>query len=494
MEVSAHTISSNGRGFIANAAYRRARARSELNEARAALETFGEQQDNLGDCCASAASTCTRCTARCAIAEVYGAALLAEEMGQVASYLIDNFAEKRHLAEGLDALMRAMVQLPTYLERVLSGGRDMALVLLPLLNDLRAVRGHALLSEGTLLLLNLSSDQQANPRRRAPGEALTVAQWARKLAHALPARAARLDQGRAHRPEPRDPVARAPRSSSRSRPRKPVFQLWWVVGAVLEALREGGLEGSASVKRLLGQADREMKRLYEQGEARYADTPPLELLNNLLYYVARARTAGPRVAAVRASFRLTELLPVDDHVEQARESLSAPSVKLMKTVAAAIKEDLGRVKDALDIFVRQGGTQVDELAPQLELLKKIADTLGVLGLGELRDKVQARDRATCRRSSAQRRRRTKDAAAHGRDADQGRGQSRRATGRHDRAAANRAAPAQVACRRPDDIEFRQVTEAVLRECIVNMARIKEAIAQIVSRSRARRRRSTRFRS
>ena len=131
-----------------------------------------------------------------------------------------------------------------------------------------------------------------------------------------------------------------------------------------------------------------MKRLYEQGEGRYADSPPLELLNNLLYYVARARSSGPRVAAVRASFRLTELLPVDDHIEQARESLSAPSVKLMKTVAAAIKEDLGRVKDALDIFVRQGGTQVDELAPQLELLKKIADTLGVLGLGDLRDKVQ----------------------------------------------------------------------------------------------------------
>ena len=109
---------------------------------------------------------------------------------------------------------------------------------------------------------------------------------------------------------------------------------------------------------------------------------------------------------MRASFRLTELLPVDDRVEQARESLSAPSVKLMKTVAAAIKEDLGRVKDALDIFVRQGGTQVDELAPQLELLKKIADTLGVLGLGELRDKVQARDRrpAGDRRRSARRRR------------------------------------------------------------------------------------------
>src|SRR4026209_1848666 len=29
---------------------------------------------------------------------------------------------------------------------------------------------------------------------------------------------------------------------------------------------------------------------------------------------------------------------------------------------------------------------------------------------------------------------------------------------------------------PEGIEFRQVTEAVLRECIVNMARIKEAVA------------------
>src|ERR1043165_881217 len=151
---------------------------SELNDARTALEAFGEQQDNvalLRKCSEHLRSV----HGALRIAEVYGAALLAEEMGQVARYLIDNFSERRHLAEGLDALMRAMVQLPTYLERVMSGGRDMALVLLPLLNDLRAVRGNALLSEGTLLLLNLSSDQQANPTPAEGG--LTVSQWAPKL-------------------------------------------------------------------------------------------------------------------------------------------------------------------------------------------------------------------------------------------------------------------------------------------------------------------------
>src|SRR5258707_12475407 len=100
-------------------------------------------------------------------------------MEQVASYLLATATERKSQAESLDALMRAMVQLPSYLERVLAGGRDLALVLLPLLNDLRAVRGNALLSEGTLLLLNPKSDQQAQPQQVAPGGApMTTGHWA----------------------------------------------------------------------------------------------------------------------------------------------------------------------------------------------------------------------------------------------------------------------------------------------------------------------------
>ena len=91
---------------------------------------------------------------------------------------------------------------------------------------------------------------------------------------------------------------------------------------------------------------------------------------------------------MRRSFRLDELLPVDERIDEARETLSAPSVRLMRTVAAAIREDLTRVKDVLDIFVRKGAAQVEDLVPQLEMLRKISDTLGVLGLGALRDRVQ----------------------------------------------------------------------------------------------------------
>ena len=124
------------------------------------------------------------------------------------------------------------------------------------------------------------------------------------------------------------------------------------------------------------------------GEQKFAAQPPVELVNNLLYYVARATSTGSRVAAIREAFSLSGLIPGDEQVESARQSLSAPSAKLMQTVSGAIREDLARVKDVLDIYVRTGMERVEELAPQVELLKKIGDTLGVLGLGELREIVQ----------------------------------------------------------------------------------------------------------
>ena len=443
-----------------------------LTEARGALENYVEQPDNvpLLERCAQDLHLVQGVLR---VLEIYGAALLAEEMEHVAQYLIATVNERKGQAESLDALMRAMVQLPSYLDRVLAGGRDLALVLLPLLNDLRAVRGHALLSEGTLLLLNLKSDKQAQPQAATAGEPpMSVEQWARRLR-------ARYQQGligwiRGERPEQNlEVLAAVAHKLEQVATRQPVFQLWWVIGAVIEALQHNGLEGGQSVKRLLGLGDREMRRLYDQGEARYAQTPPIELLNNLLYYVGRAESTGGRVSAVRASFRLAELLPVDESIEQERENLSAPSVKLMQTVAAAIREDLGRVKDVLDIFVRRGAGQPAELAPQVEMLRKIGDTLGVLGLGELRSNVQSETE------------RLEKIVGGSLPADEGSLVEIAATlisveDRLDDRLVGLILPKDTeGPEESDDTDFQQVQAAVLRECIVNLARIKEAITQSV---------------
>ena len=446
-----------------------------LNEARAALEAYAERSDQT--------ASLEKCAEQLHLAhgvlrlvEVYGAALLAEEMEHVTRYLLVAGHDQKRQVEGLDALMRAMVQLPTYLERVLSGGRDLALVLLPLLNDLRSVRGSPLLSEGTLLLLNLKSDEPAQPQAQAGDVGISVAQWARRLRPRF--QVGLLGYIRGERTvQNLEVLSKVAEKLEQVATTQPVFQLWWVIGALLESVRTNGIEGSATLKRLLGQADRQLKVLYEVGEAHYAENPPIDLLNNLLYYVARASTSGGRIAAVRASFKLAELLPVDDSIEQERESLSAPSVKLMRTVAAAIKEDLSKVKDVFDIFVRRGGGRSDELVPQLELLKKISDTLGVLGLGELRQRVQQEvselsDIVTDGKAPSE--------AALIKVA----GVLLSVEDSLDDQLVRLILPsASTASDVPvdQDHEFRQVSEAVLRECIVNLARIKEAVSVSVQK-------------
>jgi chemosensory pili system protein ChpA (sensor histidine kinase/response regulator) len=446
-----------------------------LNEARAALEAYAErtdQTDHLEKC----ADQLHLAHGVLRLVEVYGAALLSEEMEHVTRYILAAGNDQKRQIEGLDGLMRAMVQLPAYLERVLSGGRDLTLVLLPLLNDLRSVRGSPLLSEGTLLLLNLKSDQPAQPQAQLGDAAVNVAQWARRLRPRF--QVGLLGYIRGERTvQNLEIMAKVAERLEQVATTQPVFQLWWVVGAILEAVRTNGLEGSATLKRLLGQADRQIKGLYELGEARYCENPPVDLLNNLLYYVARASTSGGRVSAVRASFKLSELLPVDDSIEQERENLSAPSVKLMRTVAAAIKEDLSKVKDVFDIFVRRGGGHSDELLPQLDLLKKISDTMGVLGLGELRQRVQ---QEIAELSGAL----TDGKAPSETQLIKVAGVLLSVEDSLDDQLVRLILPtASLAADMPaaHDHEFRQVSEAVLRECIVNLARIKEAVSVAVQK-------------
>ena len=443
-----------------------------LAEARVALDTYAAQPEDLA-ALAQARAPLALVRGVLRMLEIHAGALLAEECCEVIDHLQAAGGQARNRAESLDALLRGIAQLPGYLERVVGGGRDMALVLLPLLNDLRAVRGHALLSEGTLLLLNLKSDRQAVATALGGiTEDKAVAHWARRLR-------ARFQMGlvgwiRGDQVQQNlETLGSVARQLEEVATEQSVFQLWWVTGAVIEALSEQGLDAGVSIKRLMGMADRELRRLYEEGEARYAQGPPVELLNNLLYYVARASSQGPRVSAVRASFRLGEVLSADEAVEQERENLSAPSVKMMQTVAAAIREDLGRIKIALEDFMLRGSVQPGQLQPQVQLLTKMADTLGVLGLGEQRASVQiatAQLQALEHSSGPVDTNVLVDIAAT----------LIRVEDHLDADMVGVIRPRTIDTTQQQlDPDFQQVQAAVLRECLVNLVRIKDAVAQYV---------------
>src|SRR5690606_4196915 len=230
-----------------------------------------------------------------------------------------------------EVLMRAMLQLPDYLERVISGQREMPLLLLSLLNDLRAVRGEALLSESSLFAQNLA--QRGAAAQFTVSGAGDIAALAKKLRPKF--QAALLgwfkSGGNTELKVLADTAAQLEQAASTPG----AYQLWWIVGGVLEGLLDNSIEASVSLKQLLGQVDRQIKRLLDNGEAALNDDPPTELVNNLLYYIGTSASTGERTAAIKESFQLADLLTTED---QDAAGMAGPNEALMRTVSAAIKD------------------------------------------------------------------------------------------------------------------------------------------------------------
>jgi chemosensory pili system protein ChpA (sensor histidine kinase/response regulator) len=409
------------------------------------------------------------------IVEIHGAALLTEEREETCRRFADAPDHPRS-EQGMEALTRAMVQLPAYLERLLSGGKDVSLVLLPLLNDLRQARDKPSLSEGTLLLLNTGPFErhlQARPAAAIVGTGRDFERVAQRLRPMFQTSLLGWIRGEGVERNVEE-LLKASAALEKAASTDQVRQLWSVLAAVLTAVHDDGLVASVTLKRLIGQADRQLKRLIDGGESAFVDAPPIDLINSLLYYVARATSDHERLRAVRETYNLSDMLPGEEQLEQAREDLAGPSVKLMRTVAQAIKEDLSAVKDVLDIFVRTGMQDVESLGGQIEMLKKISDTLGVLGLDKARAQIQQEAGELGRITNAKK---VSDPAVLEKVA---------ATLLDVEDALDRELVRAVlpdsgqAVGEPDaDTQHRHVTQAVLGECIVNLAKIKESVIQLV---------------
>ncbi|MEK1906655.1 MAG: Hpt domain-containing protein [Pseudomonas sp.] len=314
--------------------------------------------------------------------EFYGAALLAEEMEHLAQALLEGRVPNQ--GEALEVLMQAILQLPVYLERIQTARRDLPMVVLPLLNDLRTARGEKLLSETSLFSPDLSGRQPALSHEsldklRTAELPVLLRKLRQMLQMALVGVIRNQDLG-----TNLGYMARVFARLETLCREAPLGPLWQIASGLVEGLANSSVVNSASVRTLLRQVDKELKRLVEQGADGINQSAPDELTKNLLFYVAKAPAQSPRIRALKDQYRLDDALPDSVVVDEERARLAGPDRDAMRSVVAALCEELVRVKDSLDLFVRSDRKQVAELDSLLAPLKQIADTLAVLGFGQPR--------------------------------------------------------------------------------------------------------------
>ena len=314
--------------------------------------------------------------------ELYAPAMVAEEMEQLAQSLQRGDVEDSETA--CSALIRGVVQLPDYLERLQSGHKEISIVLLPVLNELRGARGETGLSESVLFVPDLDRALPSSlPRAGGVARASEVTPYLVRLRDALqswPEHGAPADADGLHFGI-EALLARAVDDSQR--------RMLWVGSMVAAALQERALAPSASLRQAFASVEREARRPYENdafGAPRAEAT--LEPTRQLLYHVAHSDSNHVALVKLREVFDLDALKPSESELDHARGSIAGRNRALLDTVSAAVKEELLRVKDELDLYLRTGRNDPSSLQPQVEALTRVSDTLGMLGLGMARGMVQ----------------------------------------------------------------------------------------------------------
>lgn len=317
--------------------------------------------------------------------ELFGAALVAEEMERLAEAAASG--ELKQPDEAYGVLMRGIMQLPDYLDRLSSGHRDIPIVLLPLLNDLRAARGGELVAESSLFAPRL--DVELPGIIAGPGAPLSADELAdragglRQRFQGALLKWFRGTDSAGSLSEMKDVLLELVEITHA----EPARRLWWCAAAVTDGLASGGIRPGAATRKLIGRVDREIKRLVSDGEHEIIAQPPVDLTRGLLYYVANADSSTALLDDVRKTFALQDLAAREDEIEHARGAMAGHNRELLNTVAGAIREDLLRVKDSLDLYLRTGSDDVEELKSLGETLRRVGDTLGMIGLNEPRQRV-----------------------------------------------------------------------------------------------------------
>lgn len=115
------------------------------------------------------------------------------------------------------------------------------------------------------------------------------------------------------------------------------------------------------------------------------------VLMPLLNEIRAARGEEGVHDSVLLAFAPDSVSATEAELDHARGSLSGRNRELLDTVGSAVKEELLRIKDALDLHLRTGGAP-EQLQTQANELGAVADTLGMMGLGVARGVVvQQRD-------------------------------------------------------------------------------------------------------
>ncbi len=305
--------------------------------------------------------------------ELDGAALLARETEALAESILSGKVAPE--SPVLDTLIRGILTLPDYLARLQFGQPDAPLRVLPLLNELRVMRGAEPLNQLDLFQPDLDVRP---PQMEQAAAKLSEADYAHTTRSLRPAFQAILlnwlrDTGnRRHLDELSTLIERLQQQA----PLALIEQLFWVSRGYLDALASGAVAINNDRKRLLARLEQQLKKIAINSDRGLLRNTSESLIKSMLFEVGQAHSATRYAAEVRRAFALDALLPGGE------ENYDLPTPEAMQSVAEALNQDIGQAQDLMSSYFEQGDAAI--LEPLITLLHKMSATLEMLNVEVLK--------------------------------------------------------------------------------------------------------------
>ena len=340
-----------------------------LSQAESSLEAWAEDSSRDGEL-----QECARAFHQvrgiCQMLELPAASLMAEEMELVAG----DIAGRSDSTARTAALGNAIVLLQRYLEYVQLKDQALPELVVDGINELRRAAGKSLIPESHFFKLDLSRPRypQAPESTVRPEE---LPRLCRRLRHMY--QVGLLGVIRGENPSANLKImCRALERIDRLCGPCAHSRLWWVARGAVEAMLHGRMSMNAARKNLLAQYDRQIKKLVYEGAEALGQEPPLLLLKESVYVVSLSETARGVIGEIKQAFDLRPRI-TDQTLQDELALMSGGSGSVLRTVADALKEELGGVKDELD-RISQGVADANyvEVADAID---RIASTLVMVG-------------------------------------------------------------------------------------------------------------------
>ena len=354
----------------------RGELKSTLHRAQVELEAVVEAVD--------AAPSMRACLA--AIHQVYGTLKMvqlegplriAAEMEQVAQSLMNNSVTEVRLAQ--ETLMQAVLQLPGYLDRLHREQEDFESNFLPMVNNLRAVRGEQRIQSASAErkgvngpdlwpLTQAASEEVVNDYLQGGGEG-NLPKIRVRYQQCLGAILKKVEVRKNL-----TTIGKLLTMLARLCGDSPTGNLAELGLGVVEGVAKGGIKLDNQTAKRLKQIDDHLKLFAQAGQHGLSAPVDEELAIGLIKLINGSKKETKRISALRQRYASSATEP--------EAFAMGPDDETMSAVASILIEELNSVTDKLDVFVRVKSRNTDDLATLLPTLEQISSTMIILGHAE----------------------------------------------------------------------------------------------------------------